>query len=476
MGYRGMSAAQPPVEFAQQHFGRLELGDLRLTRRAALIAEKMAAQPHASIPKQCDTTHEAKGAYRFFDHPAVNTQSVTEQHRRNTLRSARDHKVVLLVQDTTELNFGPTKSREGLGPIGYGRNGAGLHMHSTLALTPGAQGIVLGVAHIMIWARTLAPARESKVARRARSDRESMRWNKAILEVGTPPDGTRWIHVGDREADVWETFCAAFDAESDCLIRACGAAALRKTVIGHVDELPPRDEAQGLATLVRDLPASGACEIERHARAGVPKRTIQLNISFAPITMLGPRVFGPDEPGLCVWVVRAWEEQTSVRKDKPVEWVIVTTVPVYDVKDALKVVDWYKQRWTIEEYHKCLKTGCRVEERQLQQGQRLEPLAAMLAIVALRLLNLKKIAKLHPKTPATEAVPCAYVRMLSKLKGIPESELTCDRFWRETAKLGGFLGRRSDGDPGWKTLWLGWRDLELLVQGAKLGTGPPRYG
>lgn len=82
MGYRGMSAAQPPVEFAQQHFGRLELGDLRLTKRASVIAQKMAAQPHASIPKQCDTTHEAKGAYRFFDHPAVNTQSITEQHPR----------------------------------------------------------------------------------------------------------------------------------------------------------------------------------------------------------------------------------------------------------------------------------------------------------------------------------------------------------------------------------------------------------
>ncbi len=117
-----------------------------------------------------------------------------------------------------------------------------------------------------------------------------------------------------------------------------------------------------------------------------------------------------------------------------------------------------------------------MEQRQLQEGQRLEPLAAMLAIVALRLLNLKKIAKLHPKTPATKVVPRAYVRVLSKLKGIPESELTCDRFWRETAKLGGFLGRRSDGDPGWQTLWLGWHDLELLVQGAKLGTGPPRYG
>ena len=130
---------------------------------------------------------------------AIRHRTASPPHRRNTLRSVRDHQVVLLIQDTTELNFGPTGSREGLGLIGYGGVGAGLQMHSTLALTPGVKGIVLGVAQITIWARTLAPVGESKTARRARSDRESMRWNKAILEVGTPPDGTRWIHVGDRE-------------------------------------------------------------------------------------------------------------------------------------------------------------------------------------------------------------------------------------------------------------------------------------
>lgn len=460
MADRGISGSQAPAVFASDHFGALDLGDRRLTRRAVRVAGAIAACPHASLPRQCGDAHQAKGAYRLFDHHAVTSDSISRQHRDLTLDAARERDVVVLIQDTTELSF--AESRAGVGPIGYGGQGHGLLMHSTLAITPG--GVVLGLADLKIWARGPARRGESRARRRVREGRESLRWKEAIEAVGAPPAGATWIHVGDREADVWETFVATLEVGSDCAIRACGAAAKRRASIGH-GEAPTRTDATALDALARTLPQAGACEVVRHARPGVARRIMHLRVSFAPVTLLPPRLL-EGEP-LRLWVVRAWDDES--------EWVIVTTLPVLDVSDALKVVDHYRRRWTIEEYHKCLKTGCRLEARQLQDRARLEPLAAMLAIVALRLLNLKHVARLTPTAPATDAVPQAYVRALSKLRGIPESEMTCRRFWRETARLGGFLARNSDGDPGWQTLWLGWQDLELIVQGARLAQ-PSRYG
>lgn len=473
MGYSGVSATEPPAAFARRQFEGVDLGDRRLDKRAQTICERMAARPDASIPRQCADPHQAKAAYRFFDHPAVTARTLCQPHHERALDAARRAKLVLHVQDTTELSFGA--DRPGLGPIGYGEASTGLLMHSTLAITPEGDGAVLGLSHLKIWARGPARRGEAQAARRRRQGRESLRWKESIEAVGAPPEGVRWLHVGDREADVWETFCAADAVGAGCVVRACGAASRRKCAPGHVDEAPPRAEAQELAALARALPAAGGCAVERRARPGSPARTLELSVSFAPLTLLRPRLCGADAPAsLPLWVVRAWEQKPSGAS--PTEWVILTTEPVADLADALRVMGWYERRWTIEEYHKCLKSGCRVEASQLKDGRRLEPLAAMLAIVALRLIDLKKAARRRPQRPATEAVPPEFVRALSRLRNIPESALTCERFWRETAKCGGFLGRKSDGDPGWQTLWRGWRYLEVLVEGARLGLGDSSCG
>ncbi len=131
-------------------------------------------------------------------------------------------------------------------------------------------------------------------------------------------------------------------------------------------------------------------------------------------------------------------------------------------------------RWLIEEYHKCLKSGCAIEKKQLEEADRLEALLGIAAVVAVRLLAIKQQVKSRPQSPAVEHVEPLAVKVLCirrKLKVNPQ-KLTLYEFWREVAKLGGFLGRRSDGEPGWQTLWLGWRELDLLTQGAKLVLEP----
>lgn len=470
-----ISPAESPEAFAARHFDSLDLGDRRLNRRAVLVAESIAAAPAASIPKQAADTHQAKAAYRFFSHHAVTSDTISSQHRDLTLEAARTQPVVLFVQDSSHLSFAPPEGRAGLGPVGSTHASYGLMMHATLALTPGERGTALGLADLRLWARDPKPRKESQIQRRARGDRESLRWSDVVETVGTPPPGSRFVHVADREADVWETFAAVTQVGADCVIRACGAAARRKASHGHADGLN-RADADELRPLVRGLAVAGHCTVHRAGGAGRKARSIELSVSHAAVTLHPPKMKAgsSQEPPIRLWAVRVWEADPPA-KETPIEWVLLTAMPVRSVAEALCVADWYRHRWTIEEYFKCLKTGCKVQERQLQEGERLEPLIAMLSITALRLLNVKRIAKLTPGAPATDAVPREYVEVLSKLRGIPMKELTCDRFWRETAILGGFMGRRGDGDPGWQTLWSGWHDLNLIVMGARL-FGGQSYG
>ena len=172
------------------------------------------------------------------------------------------------------------------------------------------------------------------------------------------------------------------------------------------------------------------------------------------------------------WAVRVWEAGEPPAGQEAVEWILLTSEPVADLAAAVRVARYYARRWLVEEYHQCLKSGCRVEARQLETAGRLEPLIGMSCAVAARLLQLKTDARLAPDRPAAACVPVGLVETLSALTGVDARELTARRFVREVARLGGFLGRTGDGEPGWRTLWQGWRELELIHRGYRLARGP----
>ncbi len=173
-------------------------------------------------------------------------------------------------------------------------------------------------------------------------------------------------------------------------------------------------------------------------------------------------------PLVPVWVVRVWEPKPPGGV-KAIEWTLVTSEPVHDQADARRVIDWYRARWLVEDYHKCLKSGCAVEDRQLETADRRKPLVAMLGITAVRLLQLKMAARQTPDRCAAEMVPEVYTTVLGLYRNESPDKYTCRSFWRGVAAMGGFLGRNTDGDPGWLTLWRGWQQVELLVIGARLG-------
>jgi hypothetical protein len=452
------------------------------------LAESAALAATASLPDMCGAWKNTKAAYRLLDRKPVTFQSLSQTHRRLTLESAAGRAVVLHVSDTTTLSFA-CGGAEGLGPTGRSGRGRGMLLHSTLAVDVSG-GVdsppqVLGLSAQRLWARQTgsAPAPESS------------KWARAIEAVGTPPPQSRWVHVGDCESDCWEALEACRSKRRGFALRACqdrrviaGPAAV---IAGHAAVIAgpaaaiagpaaggatvPEGEPATLFDLLAKQPMLGGKRLWVRGRKDREARWAKLAVSAMPVTLLSPKNWSdkphrkdrPRPPAIACWAVRIWEIDAPAGEE-PIEWVILTDEPVTDLETALKVVFWYSCRWLIEEYHKCLKTGCRAEDRQLETAGRLGALLGMLTVVAVRLLQLKHQARCNPQRPARQVVPGEHVNVLAAHQGLSR-EMTVHQFWRAVAQLGGFLARKSDGDPGWLTLWRGWQKLDLLVEGAEVG-------
>jgi Transposase Tn5 dimerisation domain len=203
-----------------------------------------------------------------------------------------------------------------------------------------------------------------------------------------------------------------------------------------------------------------------------PARTARLSISLRAAT-LRPPAHSRHKPPLSVWIIRVWEADPPPEVDEPLEWILLTSMPTLTVADAWERVEWYTCRWVVEDYHQCLKTGCSLEQRHLQTYDGLVRLLGFLALIAVRLLQLRELARLEPERLATEALPRDLVRVVAQLADVPAEALTLGSFWRTVALQGGHQGRKGDGPPGWKTLWRGWLDIQLLLEGVHLASRLP---
>lgn len=495
-------AVSSATQWAQVEFGQVQLGDARRTRRAVTVARAMARDPSGSIPQQSKTWRAAKGAYRLFDTAAVTFEAMINPHWHRTRQraageSAAAAAVTLLIQDTTALDYTRHPGCCGLGRFGNGprwTGGLGLLLHSVLAVEPrpddgqaGIQSRVLGLAWNTLWARRQSvPAKRRTTKQQREQGCESDRWIAAVDAIGGAPPNHRFVHVGDREADIFPLYQACRrHAGVSWLVRV--SQTRRAALAGHVSD-PTRivkaDDRPdtNLRDVVDALPTSGGKRrlwvepLWVEPRAGHAGRWAKLLVSAGPVTIYSPWHRSRSGTPLCCWVVRVWEVDAPDGV-QPIEWILLTDEPVRDLSDALRLCDWYALRWQIEEYHKCLKSGCRVEARQLEDVARLEPLIAMCCVLAVRLLQLANDTRLTPTAPAIDHVPRESVRTLARMLNVADDGvITLRQFTREVARLGGFLARRGDGDPGWLTLWRGWRELDLITQGRLLAEAEPRCG
>ncbi len=413
----------------------------------------MAANPASSLPVQMGGWNEVRAAYRLLSKADVSHVELSQPHWQQTRTAAasRIGEVVLFINDTTELNYSDHPKTTGLGNTSHPKVD-GLMLHSSLAVVPYPGNVeVLGLGWQAVWSRAMDETVHPFPSN------EGHKWQTAVQEMGAVPPGAFWVSVADRESDVFRYFRTAIDLGWHCLSRLCQNRVI-ETANG---------ERSRLKGYVRGLEAQTTKRLELRGRDGQPSRSVELQVSWAPITIHPPRS-GPDrhlDPIRC-WVIRCWEVG-----GERLEWILLTTVDP-DEYSVLEQLEWYACRWVIEEYHKCLKTGCAIEARQLSTAAGLIRLMGFLGIVAVRLLQLRTLSRQEPEQLASTVVPGELIEILQvRLRRVSPEPMRLGEFWRLVARLGGFLGRKSDGQPGWQTLWKGWLKLQDLYWGVQFARG-----
>jgi hypothetical protein len=471
--------------FGQEHFGQAELGDKRRTARLVKTADQIMCHPGGTLPHKLAGPADLKALYRLVDRPEVTHAAVLETHRRRTLALMRQHRgVVLTIHDATQLDYTTRRSLAGLGQIAKGKH-RGYLAHNTLAVDA-ADGRVIGLAGQILHKRPKVPRHETLKVRRARLDRETRLWTTASQAVGPAPAGCTWVDVCDRGADVFEYLdhkrqqggLYVVRSKHDRNVRVAGEAA---------DAADAADAALAkLHAHARALPDRGTMTVKVGARPARPggvaarrAREATVRVAAGPVTLCVPagRAGDHGDEPLAVWVVHV-KELDPPAGEKPLEWVLLTNVPTETFAQAAERAGWYARRPVIEEYHKGQKTGCGIELPQFTDESRLQPVIALLSVVAVQLLALRDAAR-RPEAeqrPAADLVPAEYVRVLSgwRWQGSPDRPTTAREFLLAVARLGGHLNRKSDGLPGWLTIWRGWMALHHMVLGARAITVPAK--
>jgi hypothetical protein len=459
--------------FGEEHFGGAQLGDERRTKRLVGLADQMAKHPGGTLPDKLKEPADLRALYRLMDRDAVTHEAVLRPHVLHTLDRMRAHEgVVLVLHDTTELDYsGLISLKDELGQIGNG-GGRGYKCHNSLAVAA-ESGEVLGLTHQILFCRPRVPKGEKKSARRQRRTRESRLWKQGSKATPVAPAGRLWVDVADRGADTTEFLDFEEAQGKKYLVRSQHN---RRVVRDHDGETEPVK----LHDLMRSLSEEGQRTVDVPARNGQPARTATVGVAWAPVRLLPPRQPRGEERGtpLAAWAVRVWELDPPANVQEPLEWILLTNVPVQTFEDACERLDWYACRWIVEEYHKAMKTGCSIEEMQFTKQERLQPAIALVSVLATSLLSLRDASR-RPDTgqrPAREWIPAVYVTVLSAWRfQTPRCDLTVHEFYYALARLGGHQNRRHDHPPGWLILWRGWTQLHAMVEGA-LAIGAVKCG
>jgi hypothetical protein len=447
------------ADWIVQQFQDCRLGDVRRTNRLLKVAGHMLEAPEKSLPQQNPAWSDVKAAYRLFAVNDVTFEGVAAPHWQLTRQTPPGR--YLLISDTTDDDQTTHPATQGLSQLGSG-NGRGMQLHSCLVVDSGTS-IVRGTAGAIVHYRPIVSKKETRTQRLKRI-RESELWGRLVDEVGSPPEGAQWIHVFDRGGDNFEAFCHLKFSRCDWVVRACK---LNRNVIDASGNKVSLKEALNTAKVL------GHYELHLRSRRGQPARTAKLEVASLAVQFPRPqhksayiKQCGIASLPMNVVIVREIDAPKGVT---PICWVLLTSLPVGTFEQARQVIEDYERRWLIEEYHKVLKTGCNREGHALREAKRLEPLLAMTSVIGVRLLQLKTIARAEPETKAKHRIPFDWLQVLQALKPrISLETLTVYQFFRELAKLGGFLARKHDGEPGWQTIWRGYQKMHAVLLGMEL--------
>jgi Transposase DNA-binding/Transposase Tn5 dimerisation domain len=442
--------------WAVTEFAEAELGDVRRRQRVITVATQLAQQPGASFAEACGSGAALKATYRLLANEAVAPEELLASHVGATYERALRVPVVLAVQDTTELDWTRHPATRGLGPLGSPSH-QGLMVHTTVAFTP--ERVPLGLLAQEVWARDpeVVGQRATRKQRPLR-EKESRKWLQSVAAVNAARQecpATAFVSVGDREADVYDLFVMEREAGVNLLVRAAW------------DRRVAHEERYLWATVLAQ-PATEIVSVSVPRHKEQPARTAVLMLRYTAVELCPPcHRRGEGLPSVTVWAVHVVEEYPPVGIE-PLEWLLLTTCAVTSGIDAQERVEWYACRFGIEVWHKVLKSGCRIEARQLESADRLQRCLTLFSVIAWRILYATMLSRTLPELPCTvllaleewQALYCATHHTPTP----PPTPPTLQEAVRWIARLGGFLGRPGDGVPGVTVLWRGFQHLADLTR------------
>lgn len=456
--------------WVEHELGDSDFPDQRLKTRLGKLLGDLGRRIGGTVPAACQDWAATKAAYRFFSNPRVDEGVILAGHFAATAaRFAAAAGTVLVLHDTTEFSFA-RDTPDGVGQLSFvkGRHVThtvcGVLLHSSLVLT--TDGVPLGLAAVKFWTRktfkgTNGLRGKVNATRIPIEQKESVRWldnlTQATRQLGDP---SRCVHVGDREADIYELFCAAHEAKTHFLVRTC------------VDRLAGRGGTTVSRRMARE-PVRGEHEVEvRDDRGRVS--TARVRLRFCRMTVHPPVAKRKRYPALPLTVIHADERGRPSGRD-PIRWRLLTDLPVQDLASAVEKLDWYASRWKVETYHKVLKSGCRAEQAKLRTAERLTNLLAVLCVVGWRVFWLTMASRATPDAPAETVLTATEIEVLDRVSAgaspapeVPVSERTVSHYLLEVAKLGGYLAREKDPPLGNMVVWRGLTRLADIVLGFEL--------
>jgi hypothetical protein len=463
-------------DWIEEEFRGAHFGDDRLDRRCRIVADQLSRRPCASIPVATGSWKDTLGAYRFFRNARVNEEGVLKPHGESTLERIREHKVVLFVQDTTEVDLSrPHERMAGIGPLNE-KDRLGLFAHLLLAQTP--ERVPLGVVDANIWSRDgdqfegneakTKQAREKEKKAKPIEDKESVRWlqgYRKACEVQAMSPGTKVVCISDSEGDIYECFAEGIREEgvekADWLIRACQDRSVEgKSQPGNI--YPKLWEEVGSTKVL------GLLEIQvsknepeskdkRKRRQGRSARTTTAQIYAKRVKLKAPYRKGVKLPNVEVNVVLVREIEPPA-DESAVEWLLLTSLPIDSLEQIHTVIDYYCCRWSIEVYFRILKSGCRIEQIQLETADRYKPCLALYMIIAWRVMFVTMLGRQCPEMPCNVVFSddeWMSVYVVAHHEQPPQQIPSLQEMVHIIASFGGYLGRKHDGPPGPTAIWIG---------------------
>lgn len=448
-----------------------DFSELRLNKRFQILAKQLAEFPTLSINKASTDWAASKAAYRFFQNPKVNYQKIIEPHILSTALRTKGHDRIVVVQDTSFIDFSKHTKTSDLGRLHTFVDGdelKGLALHAGLALTE--KGLPLGLIFEKMWARQKQNIKGHEHTKISIEEKESFRWLEALRQANElAHEDTEVIMVCDREADIYELFEESLDLGMGLVVRLQHDRVLDDEEFGELRILDRLGLEKICGTVTIEIPSSGA---RKARKAELQIRFTKVTLASCPRGIKTKRVAHRSDIDL--WVVDL-REANPPKGIEPLCWTLVSTLEVNGKEDALQIMRYYKMRWTIEIYFKTLKSGCGIELCRLDDGLKLMSYIALKSVIAWRLLWMTYLNRHTPE------VSCEIFLTESEWKTLwlkkhsrkiksgemqpipPKNPPTVYEAVRWIAMQGGFLGRKGDGEPGIKSIWTGWLKLMSAV-------------